>query len=109
MVRPGFEPVIQIESQDRFYTSVPYGFCDTQSFLCRSEDHGNNYQLVPAGIGTGKAQTCGVGGGDSELALFKRDNLFVSDLPGLTNLSNSVTTDHGHTCRANCRSAPKPP
>ena len=68
MQRPGFEPVIQIDSQGRFYTSVPYGLCDTQSFLCRSEDHGNNPQLVPAAIGTGKTQTCG-GGGDSELAL----------------------------------------
>lgn len=33
MQRSGFEPGIQIDSKDRLYTSVPYGFSDTQSFL----------------------------------------------------------------------------
>jgi len=78
MQRSGFEPGIQIDSQDRLYTSVPYGFSDTQSFLWSSENHGNSYQLIPASVGTGKPQTC-VGGGDSELALDAKDNLFFSD------------------------------
>jgi len=81
MQRSGFEPGIQIDSQDRLYTSVPYGFSDTQSFLWSSENHGNSYQLIPASVGTGKPQTC-VGGGDSELALDAKDNLFFSDLQG---------------------------
>lgn len=74
MQRPGFEPVIQIDSQGRFYTSVPYGSCDTQSFLCCSEDHGNNSHLVLAAIGMGKTPTC-EGGSDSELALVTTSSL----------------------------------
>ncbi len=108
MQRSGFEPGIQIDSQDRLYTSVPYGFSDTQSFLWSSENHGSSYQLIPASVGTGKPQTC-AGGGDSELALDARDNLFFSDLQGLTNLSNSVTTDHGRTFTAGCTAAPNTP
>lgn len=108
MQRSGFEPGIQVDSKDRLYTSVPYGFSDTQSFLWSSEDHGNSYQLIPASVGTGKTQTC-AGGGDSELALDKKDNLFFSDLQGLTNLSNSVTTDHGRSFTASCSSAPNAP
>ena len=65
---PGFEPVIQIDSQDRFYTSVLYGSCDMQSFLCCSEDHGNDTHLVLAAIGMGKTPTC-EGASDFELAL----------------------------------------
>jgi len=108
MQRSGFEPGIQIDSQDRLYTSVPYGFSNTQSFLWSSENHGDSYQLIPASVGTGKPQTC-VGGGDSELALDARDNLFFSDLQGLTNLSNSVTTDHGRTFTTGCTAAPNTP
>lgn len=108
MQRSGFEPGIQVDGADRLYTSVPYGFSNTQSFLWSSEDHGNSYQLIPASVGTGKTQTC-AGGGDSELALDAADNLFFSDLQGLTNLSNSVTKDHGRTFTAGCTSAPNTP
>jgi len=105
--RSGFEPGIQVDSKDRLYTSVPYGFSDTQSFLWSSEDHGNSYQLIPDQFVTGKTQTCV--GGDSELALDKKDDLFFSDLQGLTNLSNSVTTDHGRSFKASCTAAPNVP
>ncbi len=108
MQRSGFEPGIQVDSQDRLYTSVPYGFSDTQSFLWSSEDHGNSYQLIPDQFATGKTQTC-VGGGDSELAVDNKDDLFFSDLQGLTNLSNSVTTDHGRSFKASCTAAPNVP
>lgn len=71
---PGFKPIIQIYSQDPSYISVLYGFCDTQGFLCCSEDHGNNFQLVLAAIGMGKTATCEEGG-DFELALVTRCSL----------------------------------
>lgn len=106
--RSGFEPGIQIDSHDNLYTSVPYGFSDTMSFLWSSRDHGNSYQLVPAVVGAGKTATC-AGGGDSELALDGADNLFFSDLQGLTNLSNSVTTDGGQTFKATCTGSPNTP
>src|SRR5436190_2991165 len=99
--RPGFEPDEQIDSQDRIYTSSPFGFSTTESFLWGSLDHGKSYQLTPGNIGPGKPTTC-VGGGDTELALDKADNLFFSDLQGLTNLSNSVSTDQGTTWNTNC-------
>lgn len=108
MQRSGFEPGIQVDSKDNLYTSVPYGFSDTMSFLWSSRDHGSSYQLVPGSVAAGKTATC-AGGGDSELALDAKDNLYFSDLQGLTNLSNSVTSDGGKTFTASCTSAPNTP
>ncbi len=48
------------------FTSVPFGFSTTQSFVWSSRDHGNSYQFVPGNLGPGKPSTC-VGGGDTDL------------------------------------------
>src|SRR3954447_8068496 len=105
--RLGFEPDVVVDSADRIYSSVPNGFSTTQSFLWSSLDHGKSYQLAPGNIG-GKPETC-AGGGDTELAVDGGNNLFFSDLQGLTNLSNSVSTDQGATWDTNCASVPNTP
>src|ERR1035437_3755320 len=106
--RPGFEPDVKIDSGGSIYTSVPFGFSTTQSFVWASRDSGNSYQLTPGTIGPGKPATC-VGGGDTDLFLDSKDALYFSDLQGLTNISNSMSTDGGSTWSTNCAGAPNTP
>jgi hypothetical protein len=98
--RPGFEPDVKVAGDGAIYTSVPFGFSTTQSFIWASRDRGNTYQFVPGIVGPGKPATC-VGGGDTDLYLDPGNALYFSDLQGLTNISNSVSTDGGRpTARA---------
>ena len=62
----------------------------------------------PGIVGPGKPATC-VGGGDTDLYLDPGNALYFSDLQGLTNISNSVSTDGGATWSTNCAGAPNTP
>ena len=104
--RSGFEPNISIDGADRWYSAVPNGSSTTHSFIWNSLDHGKSFQMVPGQIGVGKPATCPQGGGDTEFALDKKGDIFFSDLQNLTNLSNSVSTDHGATWQTSCASVP---
>jgi hypothetical protein len=106
--RSGFEPDIVIDSKGKTYSSVPNGSSQGESFVWQSVDHGDSFQLVPGSVAFGKPASC-VGGGDTELARDAGDNLYLSDLQNLTNLSNSVSTDGGRTFKASCTSAPNTP
>ena len=106
--RTGFEPDVKVDGAGNVYTSVPFGFSTTQSFLWSSRDHGNSYQLTPGNIGPGKPATC-AGGGDTDLFLDPAGALYFSDLQGLTNISNSKSTDGGATWTTNCAGAPNTP
>jgi hypothetical protein len=106
--RPGFEPDVKTDGNGTVYSSVPFGFSTTQSFVWSSRDHANSYQLTPGNIGPGKPTTC-VGGGDTDLFLDSGNALYFSDLQGLTNISNSKSTDGGATWTTNCAGAPNTP
>lgn len=106
--RPGFEPDVKVDGNGTIYSSVPFGFSTTQSFVWASHDRGNSYQFVPGIVGPGKPATC-VGGGDTDLYLDPGNALYFSDLQGLTNISNSVSTDGGATWSTNCAGAPNTP
>jgi hypothetical protein len=113
--RPGFEPDLVIDPHhqgtddgDRIYSSMPFGFSTTASFISMSRDSGETYKLTAGSVTTGKPTTC-FGGGDTDLQLDKNGAIFFSDLQGLTNLSNSVSTDHAHTWTTNCLGAPNTP
>src|SRR5579884_3716918 len=103
--RPGFEPDIKIAPSGSIYTSVPFGFSTTQSFVWSSLDAGNSYQFTPGTLPPGKPSTC-IGGGDTDLFVDPGNALYFSDLQGLTNISNSVSTDGGATWSTNCAGAP---
>ncbi len=106
--RPGFEPDVKVDGNGNIFSSVPFGFSTTQSFVWGSRDGGNSYQLTPGNIGPGKPSTC-VGGGDTDLYLDSGNGLYFSDLQGLTNISNSMSTDGGTTWTTNCAGAPNTP
>src|SRR6266576_1399675 len=96
------EPSISIDSQDRIYVAAPFGFSTTASFVWRSTDHGQSFHLVPGDLATfGKPTTC-IGGGDSAVAVDTANRLYFADLQGLTNVSNSVSSDQGATWLTTC-------
>jgi hypothetical protein len=100
------EPSISIDSKDRIYVSGPYGFSTTASFVWRSTDHGRSFHLVPGNIPPyGKPNVTCVGGGDSALAVDSKGRLYFADLQGLTNVSNSVSSDQGATWLSTCNAA----
>jgi hypothetical protein len=106
--RPGFEPDVKVDGKGTIYSSIPFGFSTTQSFVWASHDAGNSYQLTPGNIGPGKPTTC-VGGGDTDLFVDPGNALYFSDLQGLTNISNSKSTDAGASWTTNCAGAPNTP
>src|SRR5437868_4028829 len=99
------EPSISIDSQDRIYVAAPFGFSTTASFVWRSVDHGQSFHLVPGDLATfGKPTTC-IGGGDSGFALDTVNRIYFTDLQGLTDVSNSVSSDQGATWLTTCNAA----
>ena len=100
------EPSMSIDGQDRIYVSTPYGFSTTASFVWRSVDHGMSFHLVPGNAPPlGKPLVTCVGGGDSGLAVDAANRLYFVDLQGLTDVSNSVSSDEGATWSTTCDAA----
>ena len=100
------EPSIAIDSQDRIYVSAPFGFSTTASYVWRSTDHGGSFHLVPGNLSPyGKPNVTCVGGGDSSLAVDTANRLYFVDLQGLTDVSNSVSSDQGATWLSTCNAA----
>ncbi len=93
--------------QHDIYVSAPYGFSTTASFIWKSTDGGRTFHLVgdesPAAFGK-PSMTC-AGGGDSSIVNDKAGNLYFADLQGLTDVSDSVSTDGGNTFTTTCNSA----
>jgi hypothetical protein len=100
------EPSIAIDSQDRIYVSAPFGFSTTASYVWRSTDHGESFHLVPGNVSPyGKPNVTCVGGGDSGLAVDTANRLYFVDLQGLTDVSNSVSSDQGAFWLSTCNAA----
>ena len=101
---PGFEPDVKVAPNGTIFSSVPNGFSTTISYVWSSRDHGNSYLPIPGTIALNKPATC-VGGGDTDLFLDPHNALYFSDLQGLTNISDSVSTNGGKTWSTNCAGA----
>jgi hypothetical protein len=83
------------------YTTAPWGFSTTSSFIWRSEDQAHTFKLVPNNSSTGKPDLC-PGGGDSDIAVSPgatqaSDYLNFEDLQALTNFSSGVSRNGGQT------------
>src|SRR6202030_1905017 len=91
-------PASRSTGEDRIYISGPFGFSTTASYLSRSEDHGQSFHLVPGNLAPyGKPLVTCVGGGDSAQAVDSVNRFYFADLQGLTDVSNSVSSDEGTT------------
>jgi hypothetical protein len=100
------EPSIAIDGSDTIYVSAPFGFSTTASFVWRSIDHGQSFHLVPGNTPPlGKPAVTCVGGGDTALALDTANRLYFTDLQGLTDVSNSVSSNQGATWQSTCNAA----
>src|SRR3954454_22934963 len=104
---PGYEPDLAIAKAGPYkgstFTSVPNGFSTTMSSLWRSDDNRQSFHLTE-GNALGKQATC-VGGGDTELQLDPvNGDVYFNDLQGLTNFTNSHSTDGGRTWETSCTS-----
>ena len=107
LFHPGYEPDLAISQAGKYkgsiYSSVPNGFSTTISYLWRSDDHGRSFHFTE-GNALGKQATC-VGGGDTELKVDPvNGDLYFNDLQGLTNFTNSHSSDGGHTWQTSCTS-----
>jgi hypothetical protein len=106
--RPGFEPDVAVDAsktatRGHVFSTWPNGFSTTISYILRSEDGGRTFHQVEANA-VGKPGTC-VGGGDTDVQVSKVDgSVIFADLQGLTNFSNSRTTDGGRTFSTSCTS-----
>jgi hypothetical protein len=110
--RPGFEPdnaTVPMISGDPYagstFVSMPNGFSTTMSYIWRSDDNRQTFHLVE-GNAFGKSTNC-VGGGDSEIQIDPvNGDVYFADLQGLTNFSNSSSSDGGHTWNTTCVAVP---
>ena len=105
--RPGYEPDVAVDhspgDSKLLYTSTPFGFSTTQSFIESSNDLGDSFHLTAGNI-AGKPANC-VGGGDTEAQIDPvNGSLYFADLQGLTNYSASRSDNHGASFDASCAS-----
>ena len=99
-------PTLNSSGHHDVYVSAPFGFSTTASFIWKSEDGGQTFHLVGAQAPPeGKPATTCAGGGDSSIVNDTAGNLYFADLQGLTNVSDSVSTDGGNTFVSTCNSA----
>jgi len=99
-------PTLNGSGHHDVYVSAPWGFSTTASFVWKSEDGGQTFHLVGAQTPPeGRPAMACAGGGDSSLANDTGGNLYFADLQGLTNVSDSVSTDGGNTFVSTCNSA----
>ncbi len=94
---------------DNPYSSAPWGFSTTTSYIWRSEDQARTFKLVPSNNTTGKPDAC-PGGGDTDLAVSPgttqaTDFLDFIDLQALTNFSDGISSNGGQSWTCNAASS----
>jgi uncharacterized protein YfiM (DUF2279 family) len=110
--RPGYEPDNAVAPQVKgnpysgsTFVSMPNGFSTTMSYVWRSDDGNQTFHPTEGNV-FGKPTTC-VGGGDTELQIDPvNGDVYLADLQGLTNFSNSASSDGGHTWNTTCTAVP---
>jgi Ca2+-binding RTX toxin-like protein len=79
-----------------YWESGPWGTHTQESFIHRSVDGGDQFNLV----GPIRPDPP-PGGGDTDIVVDDQGNAYWGDLEGLTNFGCSVSNDHGNTWRKN--------
>jgi hypothetical protein len=93
------EPVNWIDPlTGAYWESGPWGVSTQQSFVHRSTDGGNQFNIVsPVGI----RPDPGPGGGDTDVVTDDQGNAYFVDLESLLNLGCAVSNDNGNSWRTN--------
>src|SRR2546426_1743598 len=92
------EPMNWIDKDGHYWITGPFGTSAQQSWIQRSVDNGDQFNLVST---TGTRPDAPPGGGDTDLTTDDQGNVYFIDLEALTNLGCSVSNDNGSTWRKN--------
>ena len=93
------EPVNWLDPNDgSYWESGPWGITTQQSFIHRSTDGGNQFN-IDSPIGT--RPDAGPGGGDTDIITDDQGYAYFTDLESLVELDCAVSNDHGNTWRRN--------
>jgi hypothetical protein len=94
------EPLNWIDRNNgSYWESGPWGISTQQSFVHRSADNGNQFNVVSP-IGT-RPDPAGPGGGDTDVITDDQGTAYFTDLESLVNLDCAVSNDNGNTWRRN--------
>jgi hypothetical protein len=93
------EPVNWIDPLDgAYWESGPWGITTQQSFIHRSTDGGDQFNIdSPIGL----RPEAGPGGGDTDIITDDQGNAYFTDLESLLNLDCAVSNDDGQSWRRN--------
>jgi hypothetical protein len=92
------EPLNYIDKDGNYWDSGPYGFSTAQSWIHRSTDGGDQFNIVSfAGI----RPNAPPGGGDTDVVVDDQGDVYFVDLEGLAELSCAVSEDSGNNWTTN--------
>ncbi len=92
------EPLNYIDNDGNYWDSGPYGFSTGQSWVHRSTDGGNQFNIVSF---AGLRPNAPPGGGDTDVVVDDQDDAYFVDLEGLAELSCAVSEDDGNNWTTN--------
>lgn len=92
------EPVNFIDPAGNYWESGPYGFSTAQSFIHRSTDSGNQFNIVSF---IGLRPNAPPGGGDTDVAVDDQGDVYFIDLEALINIGCAVSEDNGNNWTTN--------
>jgi len=101
--RMGGEPIMVTDSTGNIYISSIIGFSNHTSFLWKSEDGGESFDLLRVPLPAIQRPDFTLGGGDTALIVgppapgYKDDTLIFIDLEGLASFGTATTFDGGNT------------
>jgi hypothetical protein len=88
------EPLNFIDQDGNYWESGPYGASTAQSFIHRSVDGGNQFNVVsPVGLRPDPPP----GGGDTDVVVDDQGKAYFVDLEALANLGCAISNDDGNT------------
>jgi hypothetical protein len=92
------EPLNYIDQDGNYWDSGPYGFSTGQSWVHRSTDGGNQFNIVSF---VGLRPNAPPGGGDTDVVVDDQGDAYFVDLEGLAELSCAVSEDDGNNWTTN--------
>ena len=92
------EPINHIDKDGAYWESGPWGTSTQASFIHRSVDGGDQFNIVS---GNGLRPDTPPGGGDTDVVTDDQGTAYFTDLEALVNLDCAVSHDQGNTWVAN--------